>query len=51
MYLYVYPNHRCRTVVEYTCIQLHMSLIQTIVDDVFVVTVWSFKILANIDHS
>jgi hypothetical protein len=28
MYLYVYPNHRCRTVVEYTCIQLHMSLIQ-----------------------
>ena len=35
VYLYVYLNYRCRTVVEYTCIQLHMSLIQTIVDDVF----------------
>jgi len=28
MYLYVFPNHHCRTVIEYTCIQLHMSLIQ-----------------------
>lgn len=28
MYLYVYPNHHCRTVVEYTCMQLHMSVIQ-----------------------
>lgn len=28
MYLYIYPNHHCRTVVEYTCIQLYMSLIE-----------------------
>jgi hypothetical protein len=35
LYLYVYANYRCRTVVEYTCIQLHMSLIQTTVDHVF----------------
>jgi hypothetical protein len=26
MYLYVYPNYHCRTVVEYTCIQITHEL-------------------------